>query len=68
MNAKRSLISLTLCLSTLLGTQAQTVVATKAGVRINPSNSETATEVQWYTDAAVRVLKYPKSLTAAPEH
>lgn len=68
MKAKISMMTLMLWLGILLSTQAQTVMQTKTGVRVNPTDSPTATEVQWYTPSAVRILKYPKELKEAPEH
>lgn len=68
MKTKRNLTFLALCFGILVGTQAQTVVQTKTGVRVNPQNGTTATEVQWYTPSAVRILKYPIDLKEAPEH
>lgn len=62
------LLTVVLLLGASIGASAQTVMPTKNGVRVNPSDCPTATEVQWFTASAVRILKYPKSLNAAPEH
>ncbi len=47
---------------------ALSILPTDYGVRVNATDSETTTEVQFYTPASVRILKYPQTLDMAPRH
>ncbi len=66
---KAKFLTLT-CIASIMTTCAiaQEFITTKNSVRVNPAEAATATEVQFYTPSAVRVMKYPKEMTNAPEH
>ncbi len=64
---RRTIISL-LTLGIPVWMSAQNVTQTTNGVRVNPAQDGNATEVTFYTPSAVRVVKYPKPLAAAPAH
>lgn len=49
-----------------LSAEAQTVSRTEAGLRVVPANGSTTTEVTFYSPTAIRVVKYDKTLKAAP--
>ncbi len=66
MKVKAIIISL-LCLMTA-HINAQDVVTSETKVRVNPIDVTTATEIQFYTPSAVRVVKYPKELDVTPDH
>lgn len=64
---KRQLTTL-LLVPLCMAVSAQKVTEEPGGVRVDAAGAETATQVTFYTDGAVRVTKFPKTLDAQPEH